>query len=255
MIALDLLDANGAVRHAFFTRRGGVSEGLFGSLNCGFGAGDLAENVARNRAIALDRLDQSADRLVTCRQIHSAAVVIVENPWRREDAPRADGMVSRAPGVALGILAADCAPVLLHDPVARVIGAAHAGWRGALAGVVEATVAQMAALGAEPSHIRAGIGPCIGPASYEVGPEFPQPVVAEDPLAEAYFAPARRAGYFMFDLAGYVERRLTRAGVRLVQHKPHDTVADEGQFFSYRRACLRGETAYGRGLSAITLDK
>jgi polyphenol oxidase len=255
MITLDMLDANGAVRHAFFTRRGGVSQGLFGSLNCGFGSGDPAENVARNRAIALDRLDLAADRLVTCRQVHSAVVVIVEKPWRREDSPRADGMVSRVPGVALGILAADCSPVLLHDPVARVIGAAHAGWRGTLGGVVEATVAQMAAVGAEPRHIRAAIGPCIGLASYEVGPEFPEPVLAEDPAAAACFAPARRSGHFLFDLAGYVERRLGRAGVRLVQHARRDTAADEERFFSYRRACLRGETTYGRGLSAIVLDE
>jgi len=255
MIALDVLNANGAVRHAFFTRRGGVSRGLFGSLNCGFGSGDPAANVARNRAIALNKLDLAGDRLVTCRQIHSAAVVIVEHPCRREDAPLADGMVCGVPGVALGILAADCAPVLLHDPVARVIGAAHVGWRGALGGIVEATVAQMAALGAEPRYIRAGIGPCIGPASYEVGLEFPQPVVAEDPGAGAYFAPARRAGHFMFDLAGYVEHRLGRAGVRLVQCAAHDTVADQERFFSYRRACLRGETAYGRGLSVIALGE
>jgi polyphenol oxidase len=255
MITLDALDANGAARHAFFTRRGGVSQGLFRSLNCGFGSGDLAENVARNRAVALNQLDLTADRLVTCRQIHSAVAVIVEQPWRREDAPVADGMVCGVPGLALGILAADCAPVLLHDPVARVIGAAHAGWRGALRGIVEATVAQMAALGAEPRQIRAGIGPCIGPASYEVGPEFPQPVVAEDPGAGAYFAPARRAGHFMFDLAGYVEHRLGRAGVRLVQRAAHDTVADRERFFSYRRACLRSETAYGRGLSIIVLGE
>jgi polyphenol oxidase len=255
MIALDVLDAGGAVRHAFFTRRGGVSQGLFGSLNCGFGSGDPAENVTRNRAIALDRLDLAVDRLVTCRQIHSAVVVIVEDPWRREGSPRADGMVCRVPGVALGILAADCAPVLLHDPVAGVIGAAHAGWRGALGGVIEATIAQMASLGAEPRHIRAGIGPCIGPVSYEVGPEFPQPVVAEDCGATAYFGPARRSGHFLFDLAGYVEHRLGRAGVRMVQQARDDTAADEERFFSYRRACLRGETTYGRGLSAIVLDE
>jgi purine-nucleoside/S-methyl-5'-thioadenosine phosphorylase / adenosine deaminase len=249
------LEALAAVRHAFFTRQGGISEGLFGSLNCGFGSGDLAKNVARNRAIVLETLELPADRLVTCRQIHSAVVVIVDKPWPREDAPTADGMVTMASGVALGILAADCAPVLLFDPVARVIGAAHAGWRGALGGVVEATVAQMAALGAEPSRIRAGIGPCIGAMSYEVGPEFPRPVVAEYPAAIVNFTPARRVGHFMFDLAGYVERRLGRAGVKLVQRAPHDTLAEEERFFSYRRACLRGETAYGRGLSAIVLDE
>jgi purine-nucleoside/S-methyl-5'-thioadenosine phosphorylase / adenosine deaminase len=249
------LEALAAVRHAFFTRQGGISEGFFGSLNCGFGSGDLAKNVARNRAIVLERFELPADRLVTCRQIHSAVVVIVDKPWAREDAPTADGMVTMAPGVALGILAADCAPVLLFDPVARVIGAAHAGWRGALGGVVEATVAQMAALGAEARRIRAGIGPCIGVMSYEVGPEFPGPVVNEDPGAEVYFTSARRVGHFMFDLAGYVERRLSRAGVKMVQRAPHDTLAEEERFFSYRRACLRGETAYGRGLSAIVLDE
>ena len=252
MITLDVLDT---VRHGFFTRRGGISEGLFGSLNCGFGSGDPAENVSRNRAIALDRLGLPGDRLVTCRQTHSAAIVTVDEPWRREDAPSADGMVARAPGVALGILAADCAPVLLHDPVARVIGAAHAGWRGALGGVIEATVARMAALGAELRHIRAGIGPCIGSSSYEVGPEFPRLFLAEDPAAAAYFAPAQRAGHFLFDLAGYVAHRLGQAGVELVQRTAHDTAAEEERFFSYRRACLRGETAYGRGLSAIVLDE
>jgi polyphenol oxidase len=252
MITLNVLDT---VRHGFFTRRGGISEGLFGSLNCGFGSGDPAENVSRNRAIALDRLGLPGDRLVTCRQTHSAAIVTVDEPWRREDAPSADGMVARAPGVALGILAADCAPVLLHDPVARVIGAAHAGWRGALGGVIEATVARMAALGAELRHIRAGIGPCIGSSSYEVGPEFPRLFLAEDPAAAAYFAPAQRAGHFLFDLAGYVAHRLGQAGVALVQRTAHDTAAEEERFFSYRRACLRGETAYGRGLSAIVLDE
>ncbi|MGH7030474.1 MAG: polyphenol oxidase family protein, partial [Stellaceae bacterium] len=178
----------------------------------------------------------------------------VEMPWRREDAPAADGMVSRVPGLALGVLTADCAPVLLHDPVARVVGAAHAGWRGALRGIIEATVAGMAAIGAERRHIHAGIGPCIGRASYEVGPEFPEPILAEDPAAERYFAPGRRANHPMFDLAGYVERRLRRGGVTLVQHAAVDTVVAEERFFSYRRGCLRGETAYGRALSAIALD-
>jgi len=254
MISVDALDAHVGIRHGFFTRAGGVSEGLFGSLNCGFGSGDVPERVARNRAIATEALGLAADRLWTCRQVHSAAIVTVDRPWRRAEAPAADGMVSRVPGVALAVLTADCAPVLFHDPVARVIGAAHAGWRGALRGVVEATIARMEALGAERHRIHAGIGPCIGPMSYEVGPEFPQPILAEDPRAEAYFAPARRTGHFMFDLAGYVEHRLARTGVGLVRRAPHDTFAEEERFFSYRRACLRGETAYGRGLSAIVLD-
>jgi len=251
MITLAMLDDAGGVRHAFFTRRGGVSEGLFGSLNCGFGAGDAEDKVARNRAIAMDRLDLSADRLVTCRQIHSATVIPVERPWRREDAPRADGMVTRSPGVALGVLSADCAPILFYDPAAKVIGAAHGGWRGALGGVVEATVDRMQALGAKAGQIRAAIGPCIGSRSYEVGPEFPQPFIAEDPSSLCYFT---AAGRLTFDLAGYIEYRLARTGVVIVQHARNDTVAEEGRFFSYRRACLRGERFYGRGLSAIALE-
>src|SRR5215467_5290844 len=160
MIISGVLDPDGGARHAFFTRSGGVSEGLFGSLNCGFGSGDLPERVARNREIAMDRLGLPADRLVTCRQIHSVDVVTVERPWRREEAPCADGLITAVPGVALGVLTADCAPILMHDPVARVIGAAHGGWRGALAGIVEATIGRMVALGAECSRIRAAIGPC-----------------------------------------------------------------------------------------------
>jgi hypothetical protein len=253
MLVLPALDQGPGACHLFLTRRGGVSEGLFRSLNCGFGSGDAAERVERNRAIAMERLGLPADRLVTCRQIHSARVVTVDQPWRREQAPKADGLVTRVGGLALGVLAADCAPILLHDPAAGVVGAAHGGWRGALAGIVEATLAAMAALGADPARVRAGIGPCIGPQSYEVGVDFPQPFIADDPDSVAYFAAARRAGHALFDLGGYLEHRLRRAGVAMVERSRHDTVAEADQFFSYRRACLRGETAYGRGLSAIAL--
>jgi YfiH family protein len=162
-------------------------------------------------------------------------------------------MATRQPLIALGILAADCAPILLQDPVAGVIGAAHGGWRGALAGVAEATVNQMVAIGAERSRIHAGIGPCIAPNSYEVGPEFPRQFLAENSAAASYFRPAERPDHFMFDLPGYIEHRLARAGVVMVQRAPHDTVAEDEHFFSYRRACWRGERAYGRGLSAIVL--
>jgi polyphenol oxidase len=227
---------------------------LFQSLNCGFGSGDADEQIARNRAIAMDRLGLGADRLVTCRQIHSAAVVTVARPWRRQDAPRADGLVTAVTGVALGVLAADCAPILLHDPAARVIGAAHGGWRGAFAGIAEATIAAMEALGAERARVRVGIGPCIGPGSYEVGPEFPRPIVAEDPGAGVYFTPARRPDRSLFDLAGYIAHRLARCGVARIERASRDTLAEPGDFFSYRRACLRGEPVYGRGLSAIALE-
>lgn len=254
MITLGALNGDIGIRHAFFTRQGGVSEGLFESLNCGFGSGDAAECVARNRAIAMARLDLSADQLVTCYQIHSAKVVTVERPWRREAAPKADGLVTRVSDIALGVLTADCAPILLHDPVARVAGAAHGGWRGALGGIVEATVAAMEALGAERHRIRAGIGPCIARSSYEVGPEFPDRFAEEDATSTSYFAPALRARHFLFDLPGYIEHRLIRAGIAIMQRAPHDTVAEQQRFFSYRRACLHGQTAYGRGLSAIVLD-
>lgn len=253
-ITLACLDGASATRHAFFTRRGGVSCGLYESLNCGFGSGDSAESVMRNREIAMAQLGLPADRLVTCYQIHSANVVTIETPWRWEIAPRADGMVTRMRDIALGILTADCAPVLFHDPVAEVIGAAHCGWRGALRGVVEATTAHMEALGAERSRIRAGIGPCIAQKSYQVGPEFPHQFTAADAASARYFGPASRACHFVFDLAGYIEHRLARAGIAIIERSGHDTVAEDGHFFSYRRACLRGERAYGRGLSAIVLE-
>jgi YfiH family protein len=249
------LGGDAGIRHAFFTRRGGVSEGLFASLNCGFGSGDPPQRVARNREIAMARLGLPPDRLVTVRQIHSATVVAVEQPWRQDEAPRADGLVTAVPGIALGVLAADCAPILLYDPIARVIGAAHGGSRGALGGVLEATLARMTALGAECRRVRAAVGPCIARPSYEVGPEFPPPFATADPGSMDYFAPAPRSGHFLFDLAGYIARRLERAGIATVEIAPHDTVADEERFFSYRRAYLRGETTYGRGLSAIVLEE
>jgi len=255
MITSGALDADAGIRHAFFTRRGGVSEGLFGSLNCGFGSGDASQRVVANREIAMARLGLPADRLVTVRQIHSATVVTVEQPWRRGDVPRADGLVTAVPGIALGVLAADCAPILFHDPAARVIGAAHGGWRGALGGVVDATVAGMAKLGAERAHIRAAIGPCIARPSYEVGPDFPQPFIAEDADSMRFFAPAPRCNRFLFDLGGYIAHRLARAGIATVEVVPHDTVAEEERFFSYRRAYLRGERSHGRGLSAIVLEE
>ncbi|HZK88863.1 MAG TPA: peptidoglycan editing factor PgeF [Stellaceae bacterium] len=252
MITLDVLDG-GAVRHAFFTREGGVSGGVFASLNCGFGSADDPENVARNRAIAMRRLGLAEDRLVTCYQVHSATVLTVVRPWRREESPRADGMATARPGLALGVLAADCAPVLFADPQAGVIGAAHGGWCGALGGVMEATVAAMRDLGAEPSRIRAGIGPCIAPESYEVGPEFPGRFADTDPQSGGFFVPAARDGHFRFDLPGYIAHRLARLGLAAIGHAACDTVADPERFFSYRRACLTGERDYGRALAAIAL--
>ena len=252
-ITLNALNGDRSIRHAFFTRQGGVSGGPFASLNCGFGSGDKLADVARNRAIAAAQLDLAPERLVSCHQIHGTDVITVEQPWRREDNPRADGTVTKVPGIALGVLAADCAPVLLADSEAGIIGAAHGGWRGTLAGIMEATVTAMVALGARTERIRAGIGPGIGQTSYEVGPEFLANFTAVDPASSVFFAPAPRAGHFLFDLPGYIALRLQRLGLAAVERAAHDTAAEEDLFFSYRRACLRGERDYGRGLAAITL--
>jgi polyphenol oxidase len=252
MIVAEPLRSPG-IRHGFFTRDGGVSEGIYASLNCGFGSGDDPTRVAENRARVAAALGLTGDRVVSCHQIHSVDVIVVDAPWRREAAPRADGMVTRAPGIALGVLAADCAPVLFADAEARVIGACHAGWRGALGGIVDATIQAMTREGARLDRIAAAVGPCIGKESYEVGPEFPAPFLAEDSSAADLFRPAPRAGHFLFDLAGYVARRLRRAGLSQTAVIAGDTAAEEQRFFSYRRGCLRGERDYGRLISAIAL--
>jgi YfiH family protein len=252
-ITLGALDGDPRIRHAFFTRQGGVSRGPFASLNCGFGSHDNPADVERNRTIAAAQLNLAPDRLVTCHQIHGTDIVTVERPWERTANPRADGMVTTVPDIALGVLAADCAPVLFADADAGVVGAAHGGWRGALSGVMEATVAAMTKLGARTEWIRAGIGPCIGQPSYEVGPEFAARFAAADPESPGFFEPATRHGHFLFDLPGYIAARLGRLGLAAVERAPHDTAAEEELFFSYRRACLRGEVDYGRGLAAIAV--
>jgi YfiH family protein len=252
LIALGTLDLAGT-RHAFFTRAGGVSEGLYASLNCGLGSGDDPARVRENRRRAVAMLGLEAERLATCYQVHSPAVVVVDEDWRADERPRADALVTRQKGVALGILTADCAPVLFADAEAGVIGAAHAGWRGALGGVLDATIAAMIALGGAPERLHVGIGPAIAQASYEVGPEFPAPFLAEHPDNGDFFAPAARAGHFLFDLGGYIARRLERLGAGIVERAPGDTAAEPERFFSYRRACLRQERDYGRALSAICL--
>lgn len=255
MITLPCLAGIPHVRHAFFTREGGVSAGLFASLNCGYGSADSPANVAENRARAAGRFGLPTERLLTLHQIHSTQVLTVDesNLWRSPGAPKADALVTDRPGIALGVLSADCAPVLLADTEKRVIGAAHAGWRGALAGVVEAAVAAMEKLGARRGHIHAAVGPCIAHQSYEVGPEFPALFTAQDPANAGFFIPARRAGHHMFDLPGYLLRRLRLLGVAAAEFSGHDTLSNQHQFFSFRHNTLNGERDYGRGLSAITL--
>jgi YfiH family protein len=241
------------VQHRFFTRRGGVSAGLYASLNCGYGSGDDAANVRENRRRAATVFDLGETELLTLHQIHSTEVLTVADEcWTSPGAPKADGFVTDRPGVALGVLAADCAPVLLADGNSGVIGAAHAGWKGALAGVVEATIAAMERLGARREAMRAAVGPCIGRYSYEVGPEFPAPFLAQDDAHAGFFRLAPRAGHFLFDLAGYIVHRLTRAGVS-ASATGHDTLTAHEDFFSYRRNTLKGVRDYGRGLSAIAL--
>jgi YfiH family protein len=242
------------VRHAFLTREGGVSGGIYASLNCGYGSGDDAASVTANRRRAVAAGAPEAATLVTLYQVHGPRAIAVDAPWPAGKAPRADAMVTARADVALGILSADCAPVLLADPVARVIGAAHAGWRGALAGVLEATVAAMERLGAERGRIAAAIGPCIQLSSYEVGPEFPKPFLDEDPANARFFRPADRPGRQGFDLSGYCAAKLAAEGLAAVAGLPNDTCAEADLFFSYRRAARNGEPDYGRGLSLICLE-
>lgn len=253
MLTLGPLNALEGIRHAFFGREGGVSQGLYASLNCGFGSSDEKAKVAKNRALAMECLGIEAERLVTPYQVHSPDAIAVSAPWRDGETPRADALVTNQAGLAVGVLTADCAPVLLADPRAGVVGAAHAGWRGALAGVLESAVAAMEGLGARRENILAGIGPCIGKGSYEVGPEFPEPFLAQDEQNGEFFAPAKRAGHLFFDLKGYAARRLALMGLGDVQALPCDTLSEEDRFFSYRRSCLRGEADYGRALSAIAI--
>lgn len=248
------LDAAPGIVHGFFGRTGGVSTGIYRGLNCGFGSDDSQDCVRENRTRAAAALALPADRLLTLYQVHSPDVVIVEAPWAFEAAPRADAAVTAQPGLALGVLAADCVPVLFADPTARVIGAAHAGWRGALAGVLEATLGAMERLGARPESVRAAIGPSIQVESYEVGNDFKGAFLARDAGAAAFFrAPTGKGGKPHFDLPAYVRARLGRSGVRETDWIARDTYANEETLFSFRRATHRGEPDYGRNLSAIAL--
>jgi YfiH family protein len=238
------------VRHGFFTRKGGASSGIFAGLNCGTGSSDLAEAVAINRARVAEAMGAPAAALVSVHQVHSADAVTVTGPL--PDRIRADAMVTNQPGLVLTVLTADCQPVLFCDPEAGVIGAAHAGWRGAKDGVLEATVAAMQALGARKDRIRAVIGPTISQPNYEVGPEFFEGFTDDAPETRRYFI-AGKGDRYLFDLPAYGLSRLRAAGVEQTEWTRHCTYRDADRFYSYRRATHLGEADYGRLISAIRL--
>ncbi|MAY86596.1 MAG: polyphenol oxidase [Pseudooceanicola sp.] len=238
------------LRHGFFTRRGGASSGVFTGLNCGPGSSDQADVVTINRSRVAEALDLSPSGLMSVDQRHTATVVTLTEPT--ETRPVADGMVTDRPGIALGVLTADCQPVLFADHQAGVIGAAHAGWRGALDGVLEATLDAMEALGATREGTVAVIGPCISQSAYEVGPEFLDDFMAEDPANARFFANGE-GDRMMFDLPGFGLHKLREAGVGTAEWSRHCTYADEARFYSYRRSCHRKEADYGRLISAIRL--
>jgi polyphenol oxidase len=242
------------VRHAFFTREGGVSGGIYASLNGGQGSADDPGCVRENRGRMADLMNVPRERFVTCYQVHSPDVVTVKAPWTREAAPKADAMVTAERGLAIAVSTADCAPVLFADSPAGVIGAAHAGWKGAFSGVLEATLAAMERLGASRSRTVAVLGPTISPAHYEVGPEFVERFISADKSNGAFFTASERQGHSMFDLPAYIAARLDDAGIGGFHDMALCTYGDEGRFFSYRRSTHRGEPDYGRLLHAIALS-
>jgi YfiH family protein len=249
-----LLSAIPGLRHAFFTREGGVSGGIYAGLNGGIGSNDDPANVVENRQRMAQQMGVTPEHFLTLFQTHSPDAVVASGPWENASRPRADAIVTRTEGLSIGVTAADCGPILFVDPSARVIGAAHAGWKGALTGVLESTVAAMEKLGAERTGIVAAIGPLIRQHSYEVGSEFVERFIAADAENALFFMPSTREGHAMFDLAGFVRMRLENAGVLMIDDLGVDTYADD-RFFSYRRSVHRKEPDYGRHVHAIALER
>jgi len=249
-----LLSAIPGLRHAFFTRDGGVSADIYESLNGGLGSNDVAAHVVENRRRMAEQMGVPPSHFLGVHQVHSPDAVVATGPWQGVSRPRADAIVTRTEGLAIGITAADCGPILLVDPRARVIGVAHAGWKGALTGIVESTVDAMEKLGAERSGIVAAIGPLIRQHSYEVGGEFVERFVDADAENALFFIPAERAGHAMFDLAGFIRMRLENSGVLMIDDIGVDTYSDE-RFYSYRRSVHRKEPDYGRHVHAIALER
>ena len=254
MLQAASLSALAGIRHGFFTRAGGVSEGLYASLNAGIGSHDAPANVIENRTRMAAALGVAPADLITAYQIHSPDVVTAERPWTPDARPRADAIVTRVPGLAVGVSTADCGPILFADAAAGVVAAAHAGWRGALTGVIEATLDAMERCGARRSRIIAALGPMIRQPNYEVGPEFVTRFKADDGANERFFQPAARPGHALFDLPGYIAARLAAASIRRVEDLGHCTYADSARFFSFRRSTHRSEKDYGRHINAIALE-
>ena len=252
MIQSSELSALSNIRHAFFTRQGGVSEGMYASLNGGLGSNDQREHVLENRARMAAALGVAPTHFVNVHQVHSADAVTVKAPFG-DNTPKADAMVTSQPGLALAVATADCGPILFTDSKAGVIGAAHAGWKGAFGGVIEATAAAMEGLGARRERILAVLGPTIGPAAYEVGPEFVARLVEENAVHARFFTASVREGHAMFNLAGFIAEKTADAGIGQFVDLALCTCSDEARFYSYRRATLRREPDYGRLISAITL--
>jgi YfiH family protein len=242
------------IRHAFFTREGGVSSGLYATLNGGVGSNDAPASVAENRARMAAAVGVAPDRFLTAYQVHSPAVVIATAPWTNEARPRVDAIVTHTPGLAIGVSTADCGPLLFADDKARVIGAAHAGWRGAFTGVIEATLSAMQQLGADRDRIRVTLGPLIRKESYEVGPEFVTRFTDADASNARFFSPSPRKDHAMFDLPGYIAQRVTRAGIKQFEDLGLCTYSDPNLFYSYRRTTLLAEPDYGRHINAIALS-
>jgi YfiH family protein len=253
-LASSLLSAIPGLRHSFFSREGGVSGAIYASLNGGIGSHDAPENVAENRRRMAEAMGVEPRHLLTVFQVHSPDAVVASEPWPNAARPRADAIVTQTEGLAIGVTAADCGPILFVDPSARVIGAAHAGWKGALTGIVESTVDAMEKLGAERSGIVAAIGPLIRQHSYEVGGEFVERFIEADAENALFFIPSSRERHAMFDLAGYIRMRLENAGVLMIDDTGVDTYSDE-RFFSYRRSVHRREPDYGRHVHAIALER
>jgi YfiH family protein len=250
MLEIITSDALPGTRHGFFTRKGGASSGIFAGLNCGTGSSDLSDAVAINRARVAQAMDLPLTHLVTVNQVHSADVVMLTAPL--DPRPRADALVTATPGLGLAVLTADCQPVLFSDPQAGVIGAAHAGWRGSRDGVLEATLDAMEALGANRAAITAVIGPTISQAAYEVGPEFHDGFLQDDPDSRRFFA-SGTGDRMLFDLPGYSQQRLRQAGIGHAEWTRHCTYLDPERFFSFRRTTHAGEADYGRLISVIRL--